>query len=268
MSQLSSAGAAKTLNLPIACFLINEGNGDVNLKNRKGKTPLELLEVIKQIDGELSNNFSQVKEFVMNLVENRNSRQAAVCRAATQMSTSDEVSDENQPDADTNDVNVRNDTKPEDNHMGECIVCNELVDDLVLFESCGHKICCENCCHRMKKCIKCNAIISAKISAKIIKGENKTIELKPKTENNVSVDRLKYLEAKIAMIEEANSCPICMERVSIGQQQHRHQDDTDLSATNSYVVFLCGHGACVKCAQTLKICHMCRKTITKKINLY
>jgi len=62
-------------------------------------------------------------------------------------------------------------------------------------------------------------------------------------------ERVRYLESKIAEIEEANSCGICMER-----------------AKN--VVFLCGHGACVNCAQSLKSCHMCRKTITKKINIY
>jgi len=64
-----------------------------------------------------------------------------------------------------------------------------------------------------------------------------------------STERLRYLESKIAEIEEAHCCSICMER-------------------RRNVVFLCGHGACEKCSTTLKICHMCRKTITKKINLY
>ena len=64
-----------------------------------------------------------------------------------------------------------------------------------------------------------------------------------------SVERLRYLEKKIVEIEEANCCSICMER-------------------RRNVAFLCGHGACVVCAQTLKTCHMCRKPITKKINLY
>ena len=34
------------------------------------------------------------------------------------------------------------------------------------------------------------------------------------------------------------------------------------------VAFLCGHGSCSHCAETLRTCHMCRKTIVKKINLY
>lgn len=64
-----------------------------------------------------------------------------------------------------------------------------------------------------------------------------------------SAERLRYLETKIAEIEEAHCCSICMER-------------------RRNVAFLCGHGACVICAQTLKTCHMCRKPISKKINLY
>ncbi|KAI1301242.1 E3 ubiquitin-protein ligase MIB2 [Halotydeus destructor] len=62
-------------------------------------------------------------------------------------------------------------------------------------------------------------------------------------------ERLRYLEVRIAEMEEATCCGICMERIK-------------------NVVFLCGHGTCAKCAQTLKTCHMCREPITKKINVY
>lgn len=64
-----------------------------------------------------------------------------------------------------------------------------------------------------------------------------------------SADRLRYLETKIAEIEEVHCCPICMER-------------------RRNVVFLCGHGACDRCSCTLTMCHMCRTVISKKINLY
>lgn len=62
-------------------------------------------------------------------------------------------------------------------------------------------------------------------------------------------DRLKYLESRIAEIEESYTCSICMER-------------------RRNVAFLCGHGACDDCSQTLRTCHMCRKLIARKINLY
>ncbi|XP_015600108.1 E3 ubiquitin-protein ligase MIB2 [Cephus cinctus] len=68
-------------------------------------------------------------------------------------------------------------------------------------------------------------------------------------EKEKDLERLRYLETRVADLEEANMCSICMER-------------------RRNVAFLCGHGACEHCAAPLKTCHMCRKTITKKINLY
>lgn len=68
-------------------------------------------------------------------------------------------------------------------------------------------------------------------------------------EKDKDLERLRYLETRVADLEEANMCSICMER-------------------RRNVAFLCGHGACEHCAAPLKTCHMCRKIITKKINLY
>ncbi|XP_012288301.1 E3 ubiquitin-protein ligase MIB2 [Orussus abietinus] len=68
-------------------------------------------------------------------------------------------------------------------------------------------------------------------------------------EKDKDLERLRYLETRVADLEEANMCSICMER-------------------RRNVAFLCGHGACEHCSTPLKTCHMCRKTITKKINLY
>ncbi|XP_014209695.1 E3 ubiquitin-protein ligase MIB2 [Copidosoma floridanum] len=70
-----------------------------------------------------------------------------------------------------------------------------------------------------------------------------------KTVKDKDLERLRYLETRIADLEEANMCSICMER-------------------RRNVAFLCGHGACEHCAAPLKTCHMCRQAITKKINLY
>lgn len=62
-------------------------------------------------------------------------------------------------------------------------------------------------------------------------------------------ERLKLLEDKFSEIEEVYSCNICMERVR-------------------KVVFMCGHGTCIKCSHSLTSCHMCRLPITRKIHLY
>lgn len=124
----------------------------------------------------------------------------------------------------------------------ECIVCNEQML-LIIFDPCQHQISCEECGIRMKKCLSCGVYIERRVT---VTGKQL---FNPKDNRQPSADRLRYLESKIMEIEETHCCSICMER-------------------RRNVAFLCGHGACSKCAETLKICHMCRKTITKKINLY
>ena len=136
--------------------------------------------------------------------------------------------------------------------INECIVCNELMT-LIIFEPCGHQIACSECSVRMKKCLSCSTVIERRVGAELsaaasiaaagLLNEDSIVTRQP------SADRLRYLESKILEIEETHCCSICMER-------------------RRNVAFLCGHGACSKCAETLKTCHMCRKTIVKKINLY
>lgn len=123
-----------------------------------------------------------------------------------------------------------------------CIVCDEILQ-LIKFEPCQHQISCEDCGKRMKKCLRCGIHIEKRIdcSGRIIANTDSA--------NMPSADRLRYLENKIQEYEESHYCSICMER-------------------SRDVAFLCGHGACSRCAETLRTCHMCRKTILKKINLY
>ncbi|XP_065164682.1 E3 ubiquitin-protein ligase MIB2 [Atheta coriaria] len=123
----------------------------------------------------------------------------------------------------------------------ECLVCSELSEENVRLEPCNHKPACEDCSSRMKKCLKCSAPVQKRIT--------KDGRVIPAKSRQPSAERMRYLECKIAEIEESHACSICMER-------------------KRNVVFLCGHGTCSKCADTLKICHMCRKTITKKIPIY
>lgn len=174
-------------------------------------------------------------------------------------STSDR---ENTSSTPSYEVNAHVTTEIEDDkpvQQPDCIICNETFASVV-FEPCGHQICCNECCSRMKKCVQCSETIVNKASSKsdkettppTTKGKNQQstgMNSFSNTKNKINVERLHYLESKIAEYEEANNCTICMEKIR-------------------NVVFLCGHGACADCAQTLKICHMCRKSITMKINLY
>lgn len=123
----------------------------------------------------------------------------------------------------------------------ECLVCSDLSEENVRLEPCNHKPACEDCSSRMKKCLQCGMAVQKRIT--------KDGRVIPAKSRQPSAERMRYLECKIAEIEESHACSICMER-------------------KRNVVFLCGHGTCSKCADTLKTCHMCRKTITKKIPIY
>lgn len=46
----------------------------------------------------------------------------------------------------------------------ECLICSELADDNVILEPCKHKIACEECSSRMKKCIKCGTMITKRVT--------------------------------------------------------------------------------------------------------
>ncbi|KAH8357866.1 hypothetical protein KR200_011626 [Drosophila serrata] len=131
----------------------------------------------------------------------------------------------------------------------ECIVCNENLQ-LVRFEPCQHQIACEECGIRMKKCLRCGVVIERRltVSGRVVALPTSTSSPSDPT-RLPSGDLLRYLENKVQEFEESHFCGICMER-------------------KRDVAFLCGHGACSHCAETLRTCHMCRKTILKKINLY
>lgn len=252
--------------IAVACYLIQEGCS-LDKQNKKGKTPLDLVtdpslqEVLKKYvthrslssdvaaaipsgGGERASPLLQL-DILGNVshssalpsgssdpeadqkpqsTPSRSQRQSRSCASShSNPSTSLE------PDAVERPIPV------------ECVVCSELADQNVKFEPCLHRIACEDCSSRMKKCLKCGQNITRRLTQ-----DGRIIACKSR---QPSAERLRYLESKIAEIEEAHCCSICMER-------------------RRNVVFLCGHSACDKCSHTLKICHMCRKTITKKINIY
>ena len=308
-------------NLAIACFIIQEANADITLKNRKGKTALDVLESARstettETEANTPFNNELAKKFILGLIERRNWRSGSNQRTGA-LSGSDansfgqseaestltgvtRVNSSDTPigfvDITANDNSIADYSQP-----NECILCNELNANVV-FYPCGHSVVCHLCSVRIKKCVECHQLVTSKtvrqtsdtsvetlIGQLSITGHNKSKDnYNSNSSNNsinssnsnrndsnnesfvsnclnsgnkqinsnqkISLERLQYLESKIAEIEEANSCTICM-----------------IPYTHNGVLrmaFLCGHSACFNCAQTLKTCHMCRKTITRKINLY
>ncbi|RWS07269.1 E3 ubiquitin-protein ligase MIB2-like protein, partial [Dinothrombium tinctorium] len=266
LTQLGEIGHNRSLSLAVACYLIQDGKADVNVRNRSGRTPLDLIDSNR---GSAEN--AKIKQFLMNILAAREEKQRQEReQLEAQQRAQEEQSKKDEQHADEFALGSLRigDIIPQDviNDI-ECLICNEAFAN-VQFSPCFHQICCFDCCSKMKRCIICQQQIQKKVMFNRESGQisqivdtamSNNIRKQSKGERNVSAvksalpeassDRLRYLESKIAEIEEANSCGICMERIK-------------------NVVFLCGHGACVNCAQTLKTCHMCRKTITKKINCY
>ncbi|XP_012543706.1 E3 ubiquitin-protein ligase MIB2 [Monomorium pharaonis] len=93
------------------------------------------------------------------------------------------------------------------------------------------------------------SIVNPNDKSKNVSSGSKRKKICEEEKEDKNLKRLRYLENKIANLEEINKCDICMER-------------------DRNVAFLCGHRACNYCAAPLKTCHMCRTTIIQKINLY
>ncbi|XP_057380632.1 E3 ubiquitin-protein ligase MIB2-like [Daphnia carinata] len=214
-----------SLALAIACYLVQLGcNPEV--RNRRNKTCADLIAD------------SSVWETLMSYVNHRTSLSPA--------SVGGEIATESDSVVIPCETKITSKGGSPDQSLPpsagiECIVCCENPPD-VRFEPCGHVVTCSECAQRMKKCLKCHVVI-------VLKANADGTPISSHSSQQPSKDRLKYLESRIAEIEEAYTCSICMER-------------------RRNVAFLCGHGACDSCSQTLRTCHMCRKLIARKINLY
>lgn len=250
--------------LAIACYLIQMGI-DMDALNAKGQSAVSLLhestlqELLKSYKPILDNNQAQMAVDnigldALTLNDTRNVNQSYNLTERSSPRNFDEVNNQRRSRREqANEIgNSSHENSP--NHKGhlyqneivnnkpvECQVCSELSEENVRLEPCNHKPACEDCSSRMKKCLQCGAVVQKRIT--------KDGRIIPAKSRQPSAERMRYLECKIAEIEESHACSICMER-------------------KRNVVFLCGHGTCSKCADTLKTCHMCRKTITKKIPIY
>ncbi|CAG9771297.1 unnamed protein product [Ceutorhynchus assimilis] len=258
--------AEHKLGIAIACYLIQESI-NVEAINNKGQKALEFLqditlqELLKSYIPSNDNNDAQVLPNVETLslnearVDNYNLTENAPKNSPAkhpliedQKSTRksrklDKSIDLGSTSQDNSPTHKNHHYQNEDmlNNPIECLVCSEATDENVKLEPCGHKPACEDCSARMKKCLICSEFVQKRVT--------KDGRIVPAKSRQPSAERMRYLESKIAEIEESHACSICMER-------------------KRNIVFLCGHGTCQKCADTLKTCHMCRKTITKKIPIY
>ncbi|XP_037090212.1 E3 ubiquitin-protein ligase MIB2-like [Pollicipes pollicipes] len=241
-AHLATQGSEVSLVQAMACYLALEG-APLECTNKKGRTPLETIlrggdrkfaEIVQWYSAQRSVSLKLELPSLSDLT-----REPAAA-AATATATSPSQSPEEQGAAAVASLAEKTAKLKLDSDEESCMVCCEL-PACVEFEPCGHRVTCNICCARMKKCVRCQTAITAKKTA-----DGNVLASRGRAPSS---ERLRYLETKIAEIEEVHGCSICMER-------------------RRNVVFLCGHGACAVCAHALQNCHMCRKAITQKINIY
>ncbi|XP_066147200.1 E3 ubiquitin-protein ligase MIB2 [Euwallacea fornicatus] len=251
------------LAIAIAGFLIKKGV-DTEIVNTKGHTAFDILEcpplqeVLKTFspathdNNEVSQELRNIEDLAINeaavdnynLTEDVPKNQPEIENAMGARSRKSEllvdVGSSSQNNSPSHKIHIYQNEDLLSNSK-ECLVCSDITEENVTLFPCEHKPACEDCSMRMKKCLVCSEFVQKRVAK-----DGRTVAGKSR---QPSAERLKYLETKIAEIEESHACSICMER-------------------KRNVVFLCGHGTCDRCADTLRTCHMCRKTITKKIPIY
>ncbi|XP_037629339.1 E3 ubiquitin-protein ligase MIB2 isoform X3 [Sebastes umbrosus] len=213
-----SVGAA------IACFLAQEGS-DINYANHKGKSPLDLVADSGML--QLIKSFSEKHRLqrLQAITSGQGLSSASLRRVHTTPNT------------------MTNLVLPTPPGPSECLICSELAL-LVLFCPCQHSVACEECAHRMKKCIKCQVTITKKI-----RQDQTEVDCSPGTENSEQHNLLEQLQSRYRQMEERITCPICIDN-------------------HIKLVFQCGHASCIDCSAALKTCPICRQTIRERIQLF
>uniref|UniRef100_A0A8C8FCA0 E3 ubiquitin-protein ligase MIB2 n=1 Tax=Oncorhynchus tshawytscha TaxID=74940 RepID=A0A8C8FCA0_ONCTS len=218
-TRLSSSGLMGNTELSvgaaIACFLAQEG-ANINYANHKGKSPLDLVADTAVL--QLIKSFSEKQRYVQLLT----GCSTSLRRVHTTPNT------------------MTNLAMPVLPGPSECLICSELAL-LVLFCPCQHSVACEECAHRMKKCIKCQVTITKKI-----RQDQTEVDCSPDSEQH---NLLEQLQSRYRQMEERITCPICIDN-------------------HIKLVFQCGHASCIDCSAALKTCPICRQTIRERIQLF
>ncbi|KAL1776691.1 E3 ubiquitin-protein ligase MIB2 isoform X1 [Sigmodon hispidus] len=225
LSRLQASGLPAstelTVGAAVACFLALEG-ADVNYTNHRGRCPLDLA------------TESRVLKALQGCAQRFRERQAGGVGGIPPgprhvLSTPNTV--RNLP--------VSGTAGPE---AAECLVCSELAL-LVLFSPCQHRTVCEECARRMKKCIRCQVVITKKLRPDGSEVVN-TIQVPGPPPQLVE-----ELQSRYRQMEERITCPICID-------------------SHIRLVFQCGHGACTSCGAALNACPICRQPIRDRIQIF
>ncbi|KAM7099039.1 E3 ubiquitin-protein ligase MIB2 isoform 3-T3 [Molossus nigricans] len=225
LSRLQASGlpasAELTVGGAVACFLALEG-AVVSYANHRGRCPLDLA-----IEG-------RVLKALQACAQRFRERQAGGGAGAAPgprpvVSTPSTMMN----------LHVATPSGPE---AAECLVCSELAL-LVLFSPCEHRTVCEECARRMKKCIRCQVVISKKLRPDGTEVASAAPAPGPPRQ------LVEELQSRYRQMEERITCPICID-------------------SHIRLVFQCGHGACAPCGAALSACPICRQPIRDRIQIF
>ncbi|KAG8505495.1 E3 ubiquitin-protein ligase MIB2, partial [Galemys pyrenaicus] len=253
LSRLQASGlpgsAELTVGAVVACFLALEG-ADVGYTSHRGRSPLDLAaegRALKALQG-----------CAQRFRPSSRGRERRGCAApGPRLARSD-------PPTVTN-LHVAAASGPE---AAECLVCSELAL-LVLFAPCQHRTVCEGeraagggagaragrgrgrtdallpaeCARRMKKCIRCQVVISKKLRPD--GSELSSAAPAPGPPRQL----VEELQSRYRQMEERITCPICID-------------------SHIRLVFQCGHGACAPCGAALSACPICRQPVRDRIQIF
>lgn len=251
------AGQEAKTELALACFLVSVDRSRTLLehaRNSKNKTPLDLLEDDPQLApyADLLRYYQHQSHSDPQLeIENASaSQQPSLCRIETPLQSQETAQETRRSVSTSSDISVCHGCLGTTGKGGGNRFDPSSSMTIMNCAHCGHGI-------AKTETIQDGQAATGDISLTKQQEKEEVNALDEKKEENQDkerekdkdLERLRYLETRVADLEEANMCSICMER-------------------RRNVAFLCGHGACEHCAAPLKTCHMCRKVITKKINLY
>ena len=136
---LGSQFVDKKSSASIACFLASKG-ADINVKNRKGQTPLDLCP-----DPNLCKTLAKCSKERRS--SNLDSSDDPLVLATSSIASKSQPMKNSDYNGDLED---------------ECLICCDSKRDL-LFMPCRHLVCCSECGSRMKKCLVCRELIVSKI---------------------------------------------------------------------------------------------------------
>ncbi|KAJ8668122.1 hypothetical protein QAD02_009785 [Eretmocerus hayati] len=243
---------AKT-ELTLACFLIsNDSSGTIfdQTKNSKGKTPRDLLV------GDSVQSESELESLVNLIKSYQDYRRSSVERPLAAIASETPIYQIETVSQQSTVADEHPSRRPLRNNVDPCVNCSRRHPSAQLNNASADNRLGPTGGMAYPNSCSCRDLETNREQTEDVDRERtknsyfiKNNGDKSDSEKDKDLERLRYLETRIADLEEANMCSICME--------HRRN-----------VAFLCGHGACEQCAAPLKTCHMCRQNITKKINLY